>query len=137
MYQAIRSNKLMSAQMWRHLTNFWTFVFYVVIIIDFVKRNALAEFLGPLSAIYIASLAIYSAQKEFERWHDHNIGIHPGEMYVFIWTSLIVTLFILEIVYKDAYKMPNEVFTSYIVVIGVLAITKRSKKRYRLKKGII
>jgi hypothetical protein len=134
MLNAIRSNKLLSSNTWRHLTNFWTLVLYVVIIADFIKRNGLIDFLGPVSAIYIAILAVYTAQKEFERWHDYNIGIHPGEMYVLLWTVLVVTLLVLEVVYHNVYKLPSEVFTTYIVVVGILAITKRSKKKY-LKKG--
>lgn len=131
-----KDDKLMNVKVWRYLVNFWALVLYVAIIADFFQRNGLSEFLGPISAIYIAALAIYSAQKEFERWHDYNIGRHPGEVYVFIWTLLIILLLVLEIIYHGSYKLPNEVFTTYIVVIGVLAITKRSKKNYRIaKKG--
>lgn len=90
--------------------------------------------IGPVSSIYMAVLAIYSAQKEFERWHDTNVGRHPGEFYVFFWTILVVGLFILQIFYSDIYKMPSEIYTTYIVVIGVLAITKRSKANYLSKK---
>lgn len=129
-----KDDKLMNVKVWRYLVNFWALVLYVAIIADFFQGNGLSEFLGPISAIYIAALAIYSAQKEFERWHDYNIGRHPGEVYVFVWTLLIILLLVLEIIYHGSYKLPNEVFTTYIVVIGVLAITKRSKKNYRIAK---
>ncbi len=127
-------DKLMDVKIWRYLVNFWAIVLYAVIIADFYTRNTLTDFLGPVSAIYIAALAIYSAQKEFERWHNYNLGRHPGEVYVFIWTFLIIVLLVLQILYHETYRLPSEIFTTYIVVIGILAITKRSKKSYRLSK---
>jgi hypothetical protein len=77
---------------------------------------------------------VYSAEKEFERWHDYNIGRHPGEVYVFVWTVLVVVLFGLELVYKSEYVLPSEVFSTYIVVVGILAITRKSRTDYRRKK---
>jgi len=134
MVQKKEDDKLINVKIWRYLVNLWAFVLYAVIIADFYTKNGFTEFLGPISAIYIGCLTLYTAQKEFERWHDHNIGIHPGELYVFIWTILVIFLFALEVIYRDIYKLPTEVFTTYMVVIGVLAITKRSKRKYLNKK---
>lgn len=122
-----------SPSFWRYLANFWTITFYSLIIADFIYRNNLHEFIEPVSAIYLAVLAVYTTKKEFERWHNYNIGVHPGEKYVIVWTILVITLFILDAVYID-YSIPSEVFTSYLVVVGILAITKRSKKKYLTKK---
>lgn len=118
-----------SKSFWRYLANFWTLLFYGLIISDFVYKNSLHKFIEPVSAIYLAVLAVYTTKKEFERWHNYNLGIHPGEMYVIVWTILIVTLFLLDAVYTN-YSIPSEVFTSYLVVVGILAITKRSKRKY-------
>jgi len=134
MAKEIKDDKLLNVKVWRYLVNFWSLVLYGTIIADFFTRNELTDFLGPISAIYIAVLAIYTAQKEFERWHDYHLGRHPGEMYVFVWTALIISLLVFEILYHDTYKIPEEAVTSYIVVIGILAITKRSKKNYKLAK---
>ena len=134
MIREYKDDKLLSVKVWRYLVNFWSVVLYFTIVADFLMHNGLSEFLGPISAIYIAVLAIYSVQKEFERWHDYNIGRHPGEVYVFFWTVLIIILLILEVIYSGHYKLPSEIVTTYIVVVGVLAITKRSKKNYRLAK---
>ena len=133
MVKEVNEEKLLSVKVWRYLVNFWAIALYAIILADFYTRNSFIDFLGPVSALYLACLAIYSAHKEFERWHDYNIGRHPGEIYVIIWTVLIVSLLILEVVYRD-YKLPTEVFTTYLVVIGVLAITKRSKRNYRISK---
>jgi uncharacterized protein YacL len=125
---------LLNVSVWRYLVNFWTLALFTLIVFDFLGRNSLVVLIGPVASIYIAVLAIYTAQKEFERWHDNNLGRHPGEVYVVLWTILVVGLFILQLFYSDVYKMPSEIYTTYIVVIGVLAITKRSKASYLSKK---
>lgn len=126
----MRNDKVLDHNLWRYLVNFWTIVLYLAIADDFFIGNGLSEFLGPICAIYIALLAVYSAEKEFERWHDYHIGRHPGEMYVFIWTILVVVLLVLEVLHYHNYKIPSEVFTAYIVAVGILAITKKSKSNY-------
>ena len=125
-----KSDRVFNINIWRYLVNFWTFVIYVFIIVDFFLRNSLVEFLGPICAIYIALLAVYTTQKEFERWHDENIGKHPGEIYVVVWTALIIVLIILEIIYHESYTLPSEAFSTYLVIMGILAITRRSKANY-------
>lgn len=129
-----QDDRVLSASLLRQLVNFWTVILYGIIIFDFIKDNHFTEFLGPVCAIYISLLAIYTAEKEFERWHDHNLGRHPGEVYVFGWTILVVVLLILELFNRGSYKIPPEVFTSYVVVLGILAITRKSKNNYLSKK---
>lgn len=63
---------------WKHLTNFWTFLFFSVIIFDWITQNALLEFLEILAFIYVAILAIYAGNKEFERWYAKKSQAHPG-----------------------------------------------------------
>jgi len=118
-------------RMWRYLANFWTLVLYVVVVLDFLSGNTMVEFLGPVCAIYIAVLAVFSAEKEFERWHDYNIGRHPGEGYVFLWTVMIIGLLVLEFSHYREYVLPSEVFSTYIVVLGILAVTRKSKTHYK------
>ena len=134
MVKKLKNDKVLNHHLWRYLVNFWTLVIYLAIIADFLTGNGLTEFLGPVCAIYIALLAVYSAEKEFERWHDYHIGRHPGELYIFVWTALVVTLLVLEASHYHNYKIPSEVFTAYIVALGILAITKRSKTNYYSKK---
>ena len=115
------------SRMWRWLVNLWTLLLFVVIILDITRGGALGNLLGPVSAIYVAALAIYSAEKEFERWRFYSIGRHPGEVYVIAWTILVVGIFIWTFVSESSYKMPPEIFSTYIVVLGILAITRKSK----------
>ncbi|MES2470681.1 MAG: hypothetical protein V4526_00375 [Patescibacteria group bacterium] len=125
-----------SISFWRRLTNFWTAVFFAVIIYDFLSHNSLHHngvILG-VAAIYAASLAIYSAEKEFKRWKNKHNVMHPGEIYIILWTLLVVGLIVCDLVFHMDYHMPPEVSSSFIVVLGILAITKESKHLYKRKK---
>jgi len=121
---------------WRKLTTFWTAVFFAAIIYDFVSHNSLdtSNLLLPIAVIYDAVLAIYSAEKEFKRWNDCHDTIHPGELFVILWTVLIFGLLILAAIFHQSYHVPAEVSSSYVVVIGILAITKESKHFYKQMK---
>jgi hypothetical protein len=124
-----------SISFWRRLTNFWTLAFFATIIYDFIYDNVLDEkgvILG-VAAIYAACLAIYSAEKEFKRWKESRMGVHPGEVYIILWTILIITIVTLDLVLDKHYKLPPEVSSTYVVVLGILAITKESKFLFRGK----
>lgn len=129
--------KLGNFNVWRHITNFWSFVLFAAIIYDFFHENVLAEneVLLAISGIFAAALAIYSAEKEFRRWHHMHASIHPGEAYVILWTALIIFLVVYGLVFNIHYHMPVEVGASYIAVITILAITRESKNFYKRKKN--
>lgn len=129
--------KLGSFSIWRHIVNFWTVIFFLAVIYDFFTLNSLAknDAILVIAAIYTASLAIYSAEKEFRRWkHAHNT-MHPGEVYAFMWTVLVITLIIGDTFLMKEYHIPPEVTASYIAVIGILAITRESKNVYKKRKA--
>ena len=125
-----------SFKTWRHVVNFWTILFFAAIVYDFLNNNALSqnEILLAIAAIYTAFLAIYSAEKEFRRWHHmHNTSLHPGEVYAILWTILVIALIVGNVFYGVPYHMPAEVSASYIGVIGILALTRESKNYYKRK----
>lgn len=131
------SNNLgLSAQSWRYLVNAWTIFLFTLIIWDFVTNNGLSNIIGAVAAIYTGALVIYSAEKEFERWSDKHSGRHPGELYVIVWTILMVLLFSAEAILQKPYTVPHEIIATYIAVISILAITKKSKGYYFRKKGV-
>lgn len=123
MFHNLRHNH----KFWRYLTNFWAVIVFIVVIYDFFNNNAAEIFLGPIVAIYIAILAIYASDKEFERWYENHEGKHPGEIFVVAWTILILGIIILGILFTKTYKIPSEVISAYIAVLGILAVTKKSK----------
>lgn len=101
---------------------------------DFYENNGFASFTTPLLVLYIAVLAVYAGNKEFERWCRMHKSARPGEVFVIAWTILIMTIFILTVVLDKPYKISNEIISAYIAVLGILAITRRSKILYQIKK---
>ena len=119
---------------WRYLVYLWTLIFYAAAIYDFIHNNAFQELLRPLAAIYIAILAIYAGEKEFERWHSFYRGKHPGELFVAGWSLLLIVLLLAEFVFKKSYHVPGEVIYTYITVLSILAITRKSRSLYEQKQ---
>jgi uncharacterized membrane protein YhaH (DUF805 family) len=130
-------DKVGSFKIWRTMVNVWTMIFFAAIVYDFYNESILShsEVLLAIAAIYTAFLAIYSAEKEFRRWHHMHKSMHPGELYAILWTILILALIVGDAFYNPSYHLPAEVSASYIGVIGILAITRESKNYYKRKKG--
>lgn len=120
-------------EFWRYLINSWTILFFVVIICDFVVANALVEILDMISVIYVAILAIYVSNKEFERWYNRHHRQHPGEVFVIFWSILIFVLIIFNFINHGVYHIPGSIISSYIAVLTILAVTRRSKMAYQDK----
>ena len=116
------------------MANFWAVVIYIAVIYDFIKDNAVQEFLAPLAAIYIAVLTIYASDKEFERWHHFHQARHPGELFVIVWTALMAGILLADFLLSKLYKLPSEIISVYIVVLSILAITRKSKSLHREKE---
>lgn len=119
---------------WRRLINGWSIIFFVLIIADLIRNNAYNDILNAASVIYISVLAIYVSNKEFERWYDRHDENHPGEIFVIIWSTAIAGLFIVDVLFGPSYNLPNAVISAYIAVLTILAITRKSKELYKLKR---
>ena len=118
-------------EFWRNLINVWSILFFFVIIHDFFVNNANTEILNVISIVYIGTLAIYVSNKEFERWYNHHERQHPGEIFVIIWSVLVVILIIADFFKQNSYHIPSSVISSYIAVLTILAITRKSKQTYQ------
>lgn len=116
---------------WRYLINVWSVLFFVAIIYDLLTNNSCIEVLNIMSMIYIGILAIYVSNKEFERWYHRHHGQHPGEIFVIIWSILVFILIISSLVFKNDYQIPAAVISSYIAVLTILAVTRKSKQIYQ------
>lgn len=116
---------------WRYLINIWSILFFAVIVWDFVSNNAYQEMLNVMSTIYIGALAVYVSNKEFERWYHRHRGQHPGEMFVVFWTILTLFLIVVDFIPVYQYNLPGSVISSYIAVLTILAVTRKSKQIYR------
>jgi uncharacterized membrane protein len=119
---------------WRGLINMWSILFFTLIIFDFLYANAYASALNAIATIYVSILAIYVSNKEFERWYDRHQESHPGEVFVIMWTGIVISLLALDFIYGAAYKLSSSVISAYIAVLTILVITKKSKELYGLQK---
>ncbi len=119
----------------RYIVNIWTFVLFAGVILNMLDIGISESALGPIAALYVGALVVYSAEKEFERWAEYYHGRHPGEIYVILWTILMFSLSLVSFTIHKEYKIPSEIISSYIAVLSILAITKKSKSFYREKKG--
>lgn len=115
----------------RWVTTLWNVILFALIILDFAHDNAYTELVEPIAILYIGTLALYSVEKEFERWYEYHIGRHPGEVYVVAWTALLVGIIGARLILHNEYHIPSEVISTYIGVLGLLAITKKSKEFYK------
>ncbi len=120
---------------WRYLTNFWTVIFIGVVISDFLTFGSYQYLIAPLSVIYGAILSIFVSTKEFDRWYDlHEDKKHPGEVFVIIWSLLLLVMGAISWIYGKTYSISTEVISVYIMVLTVFAITQSSKSIYKNKK---
>ena len=118
---------------WRVLTGLSTIILFGVVIFDFITSNSEPDLLSNVAILYKAVLVIFIAEKEFERWHEKKTGKRAGEIYVILWTLLVFGIIFADGILDLPYKMPSEVTTTYIVVLGVFAITRRSKTVFNNK----
>ncbi len=82
--------------------------------------------------IYIGILTIYVNDKKFECWYHNHNRKHPGEIFVIIWTVLIIFLALAAFITGRPYHLPAAVVSSYIAVLTLLAITRKSKQTYKI-----
>jgi len=120
---------------WRQLINFWSVLFLGFIIYDFITPDGRGNILNILATIYISALAIYVSNKEFERWYNRHRGQHPGEIFVITWSVLVAFLIIASFTFRPAYELPSAVVSSYVAVLTILAITRKSKELYQRRRS--
>jgi len=124
---------LINFEFWRYLINCWTVLFFSLIIYDFIFGLPAGSSLEIASTIYIGVLAVYVGNKEFERWYNCHHGRHPGEVFVIIWTILVFSLVVVGTISQGNYQIPSPIISSYIAVLTMLVITRKSKQIFYSK----
>lgn len=119
--------------MWRWLTHMWTLLFMLVIVVNFFAHDEFGYLIAPMSAIYISILGLYVSTKEFDRWYDMHDSRHPGEIFVFIWTVIMLVLFGIAGMWKNSFHLSPEAVAVYIMVLSVFALTQKSKTLHARK----
>ena len=121
-------------KIWRILTNFWTVVFLLFLVANFVGMDRYNYLIAPFSVIYIGILGLYVGTKEFDRWYEMHEGRHPGEWFVFAWTVVIFILIAVSFFLGKDYKVSSEAIADYIMVLSVFALTQKSKRLHEERK---
>jgi hypothetical protein len=122
-------------KIWRWITNLWTIMFVLFLIVDFFAKGNYDFLIAPFSVIYVAVLSLYAGTKEFGRWYDFHESRHPGEWFVIGWTVVILGLTILSFVLGTGYQVSPEAVAVYIMVLSIFALTQKSKQLHHKKKG--
>ncbi|MEK7181018.1 MAG: hypothetical protein AAB738_01620 [Patescibacteria group bacterium] len=121
-------------KLWRSVTNFWTVIFLVFIVVNFATANRYEYLVGPFAALYIGVLTLYIGTKEFDRWHETHVDRHPGEVFVFAWSLIIFGTLVASLFLGSAYRIPSEIIASYIAVLSIFALTQKSKHVFEEKE---
>lgn len=113
---------------WKFLSNFWGCVTAVVFLLTFFGIYNLSHILADITIIYLSILSIFTGIKEFNRWKNNKfLSNYHGEVFVIIWT-LIIFIFLLFSAYDQSnYKMATEFTATYLSVLGIFAISRKSK----------
>lgn len=120
---------------WRLLLDLWTSVAVLVSALDFLAKNKYNSATVVVGAIYIALLGIYVADKEIERWtHKTFASKFFGEIYIIIWTALTLLLLCIQLLSGSEFHLNSDMAAIYISVIGIFAITQKSKNIYKSRK---
>ncbi len=124
---------LSGEKLWRAMTHLWTVFFMFVIVVNFFGHDRFEFLIAPFSAIYISILGLYVSTKEFDRWYEMHHSRHPGEIFVFIWTVIILMLLGISGFFKNGYHLSTEAVAVYIMVLSVFALTQKSKAMHARK----
>lgn len=124
-------------KLWHILSDIWTAIVLVFLIADFITRGSYEFLLPSFSIVYTGVLVFYVGTKEFDRWYDFHDGRHPGEVFVIVWTVVILVLFLAQLILGSGYKISPEMVPDYIMVLSIFAVTQKSKRLHgkrRVKK---
>jgi len=116
------------------ILNSWTIFTITIFAIDFFSANKFDSSASAIGVIYLALLAIYAGEKEYTRWKKKFKSRHIGEVFVLVWTVAMMIFVTTATLSQGIYHLPKEFAVVYTSVIGVFAITARSKALHGSKK---
>lgn len=108
------------------------------LIFDFIFEGKFSYLVAAFSVIYASILSVFAGTKEFRRWQNaYQSKNHPGEIFVFVWTLVLVFLLLAPWIFKKNYQISSEVVSVYIMVLTIFALTQGSKKIYSRQKNTL
>ena len=119
--------ELNNLNFWKYLTNFWSLLTMLIFAAAFFAPEIFNCVLSSISIIYAAILSIYVGSKEIARWRNKDfVSKHFGEFFLIVWTIIIVSMILLSIINKN-FEMRAEFTATYITILGLFAISQKSK----------
>lgn len=114
--------------LWKFLSNLWGGITAIFFALTFFQVTDLSYLLTDVTIIYVSILSIFTGLKEYNRWHNkHFASRYHGEIFVATWTLLIITFIVLSAVDKNNFKISTEFTATYLSVLGIYAISRKSK----------
>ncbi len=115
------------------LTNSFAILALILFTLNFFSENKYNYILPTINALYISLLSIYATNKEFNRWKIKHKSKYSGEVFVYIWTFLIILAILISLFSKGKMTITDSTISSYIAVITIFAITRKSKSIFTKK----
>ena len=114
--------------LWKGLSNFWGCVAAIAFMLTFFNVLDISHILTDITIIYLSILTIFTGLKEYNRWKEKKFfSKSHGEIFIITWTILMVAFIIISAYDKTQYKMATEFTATYLSVMGIFAISKKSK----------
>jgi hypothetical protein len=120
-------------RIWRYITDFWTVALMLFFMVNLFTQDGYDYLAAPLSIIYTGVLGLYVGTKEFDRWYELHDSRHPGEIFIALWTVVMLVLFVAQMMLGPKYQVSSEAIADYIMVLSVFALTQKSKKLHQNK----
>ena len=109
------------------ILNIWTVITIFILFLDFFSGGKYSSQSTSIGAIYVALLGIYVGQKEFIRWKTNFMSEYIGEIFIGIWTAMMIIFVLVAPFSNNLFRVPTEFAIIYTSVIGIFALTQHSK----------
>ncbi|MCB9802989.1 hypothetical protein H6761_03160 [Candidatus Nomurabacteria bacterium] len=115
-------------EFWRFLSHFWGILTALFFLVNFLKILDLSQAIKTVAVIYIGILSLFTTTKEFARWKNKKfLSNHNGELFIFIWTILILIFIFFNVSDPIKYQIPGEFTATYLSILGIFAISRQSR----------
>ena len=118
---------LSDLKFWRWLTALWTIVAMGLFILDFISGHKYNVTTSSVGIIYITVLTLFVGNKEFSRWYRTHQSTFFGEIFIVVWTILMMCLVIIAPLSKGKYRISGDIIGVYTAVLTIFLISRKSK----------
>lgn len=108
----------------------WTIILLLMTVPEFLQLKFLGytlELTSSMANAYLALLGAYAASKEVGRWTNTPRADRMGELFVYLWWSLLLIMFVVQYLFSTSYKLPSEMMNICPKILGIFFATETSK----------